>query len=109
MVLLNHFIIYSKIASIINTLKSWSAAIRIYTNKGLFGYLAGLIAPYIGAVFSWLSTIPVVGWVILVIIVGAALWFAKIIVTAYFIYKKGVEITVKWKWFVIPYLNVVYR
>ena len=63
------YISYKQLASVFQTISNMSMALRIHTNKGLWGTLAGLAAPYISLAFSWVNSLPVVGQVVFVIIV----------------------------------------
>ena len=82
------YISYRQLDKVFKTISDMSKAFRIHTNKGLYGTLAGLAAPYISALFSWVNTILLVGQVIFCIVVVSAVYFAGIVTYAYYIKKQ---------------------
>ena len=68
---------------------------RAFSWAGGWRYLANLIAPNIGLIFSWINTIPFIGWVIFAYIMVNATVIAIGVAQAYF-GSKGVEFWVSW-------------
>lgn len=81
---------------------------EIVTSKGLWGTLATQAAPYILSLFCWINTIPIVGQIIFGLVAYATVKFASYAVTAYYLKKKGLDLSIKWRRFV-PYLKVTYK
>lgn len=106
------YISYETLSRIFGVISDLSIALKIHTNKGLFGYIASylgpVLSPYISIFFSWINSLPVVGQVIFVLIVSSSVWFATHILISYYIYHKGIDISLKWKWYG-PKIDVVYR
>ena len=68
---------------------------RAFSWAGGWRYLANLIAPNIGLIFSWINTIPFIGWIIFAYIMVNATIIAVGVAQAYFD-SKGIEFWVSW-------------
>ena len=106
------YISYNSIDRIIASIKYMSTAFKLINGKSMWGTIASIavpiLAPRIALLVSWIQALPVVGQVIFFVIVAATIWFAEQILYAYYIKKTGLDISLKWRWFV-PHLAIKYK
>ena len=106
------YISYNSIDRIIASIKYMSTAFKLINGKSMWGTIASIavpiLAPRIAVLVSWIQALPVVGQVIFFVIVAATIWFAEQILYAYYIKKTGLDISLKWRWFV-PHLAIKYK
>ena len=106
------YISYNSIDRIIASIKYVSTAFKLINGKSMWGTIASIavpiLAPRIALLVSWIQALPVVGQVIFFVIVAATIWFAEQILYAYYIKKTGLDISLKWRWFV-PHLAIKYK
>ena len=100
------YVSYKTLDKLFNKFSNFTRATK--SHIPVWQILKNLAMPYILTFFSWVFALPVIGQVIFILVAASLATFAAKIALAYKVDKKGVDITVKWKWF-IPRLVVTAR
>ena len=106
------YISYKTLKRILDPISYLADAVKWVTGKSLWSTIQPIVVPiltyYVALLFAWVQGAPVIGQIIFCsILVGAAI-FAAEVAYAYYIMHTGIEITVKWAWF-IPRINIKFR
>ena len=106
------YISYKTLKRILDPISYLADAVKWVTGKSLWSTIQPIVVPiltyYVALLFAWVQGAPLIGQIVFCFIVVGAAFFAAEVAYAYYIMHTGIEITVKWAWF-IPRIDIKFR
>ena len=106
------YISYKTLKRILDPISYLADAVKWVTGKSLWSTIQPIVVPiltyYVALLFAWVQGAPLIGQIVFCFIVVGAAIFAAEVAYAYYIMHTGIEITVKWAWF-IPRIDIKFR
>ena len=106
------YISYKTLKRILDPISYLADAVKWVTGKSLWSTIQPIVVPiltyYVALLFAWVQGAPAIGQIIFCFILVGAAFFAAEVAYAYYIMHTGIEITVKWAWF-IPRIDIKFR